>query len=116
LILDGTQLAAGNVNRNIPGLEVTFDADLLRPGGSVVPAGRNLAAAFDIAGSEIDAEGRVRVTADWVVGGALRLAPNQDSVTITAKVTDTLGRTGVARSHLRVSPAPTGQALTPEPR
>jgi hypothetical protein len=116
LILDASQLAAGGVNRNYPGLEVTFDADLVRPGGSVVPAGRNLAPAFDIAGSEIDAQGRVRVTTDWVVGGALRLAANQDSVTITAKVTDTLGRTGVARSQFRVSPAPTGQALTPEPR
>jgi hypothetical protein len=116
LILDAAQLATGGVNRNYPGLEVTFDVDLLRPGGSVVPAGRNLAPAFDIAGSELDAGGRVRVTADWVVGGALRLAPNQDSVTITAKVTDTLGRTGVARSRFRVSPAPNGQTLTPDPQ
>ena len=116
LILDATQLAAGGVNRNYPGLELTFDADLVRPGGSVVPAGRNLASAFDIAGSEIDAAGHVRVTADWVVGGALRLAANQDSVTITAKVTDTLGRTGVAQSRFRVSASPSGQTLTPDPR
>src|SRR5262249_6088270 len=116
LILDATQLAAGNVNRNYPGLEVTFDAELVRPGGAVVPAGRNLAAAFDIAGSEIEASGRVRVTADWVVGGALRLAPNQDEVTVTAKVTDTLGRTGVAQSRFRVSSAPNGQTLTPDPQ
>jgi len=116
LILDPTQLAAGGPNRNYPGLEVTFDVDLVRPGGSVVPAGRNLAPAFDIAGSEIDASGRVRVTADWVVGGALRLLANQDGVTITAKVTDTLGRTGVTRSHFRVSQAVSGQTLTQDPK
>ena len=116
LILDATQLAAGAANRNYPGLEVTFDADLVRPGGAVVPAGRNLAAAFDIAGSEVDANGLVRVTADWVVGGALRLAANQHAVTITAKVTDTLGRTGVAQSRFRVSASPSGQTLTPDPR
>jgi hypothetical protein len=116
LIFDPTQLAAGNPNRNYPGLEVTFSADLLRPGGSVVPAGRNLAAAFDVAGSEVDAEGRIRVTADWVVGGSLRLRPGQRTVTVTAKVTDTLGRTGVTHADFTVSGAPDGQRLTLDPQ
>jgi hypothetical protein len=115
LIFDPTQLAAGGRNRNYPGLEVTFSVDLLRPGGSIVPAGRNLAAAFDVAGSEIDATGRVRVTADWVVGGSLLLPPGQQTVTVTAKVTDTLGRTGVTHADFGVSGAPNGQRLTLDP-
>jgi hypothetical protein len=76
----------------------------------------NLAPLFDVAGSEIDANGRVRITADWVVGASLLVPQDQDTVTITAKVTDTRGRTGVTQNILTVSQAQSGQILTPNPQ
>jgi hypothetical protein len=121
LIFDPSQIpnpttgAQGGQNRNFPGLELTFDVPLRQANGNVVPAGVNLAPLFDIAGSEIDASGRVRVTADWVVGASLIVPQDKKTVTITAKVTDTLGRTGVTRSAFTVSQAQSGQLLTPQP-
>jgi len=76
----------------------------------------NLAPLFNIAGSEIDANGRVRVTADWVVGTALLVPADGKTVTITARVTDTFGRTGVTRSIVTISQAQSGQTLTPNPQ
>src|SRR5215813_11557889 len=97
--------AVAGANRNFPGLEVTFSVPLRQGNGNVVPAGVNLAPLFDVAGSEIDAKGRIRVTADWVVGASLLVPQDQETVTITARVTDTLGRTGVAQSVLAISQA-----------
>src|SRR5215510_8060168 len=108
--------AVAGPNRNFPGLEVTFSVPLRQANGNVVPAGVNLAPLFDVAGSEIDSNGRVRVTADWVVGAALLVPQGQETVTITAKVTDTLGRTGVTQSVLAISQAQSGQLLTPNPQ
>jgi hypothetical protein len=51
-----------------------------------------------------------------VVGGALLVPQNQQTVTITAKVTDTLGRTGVARNVFTISKSQSGQSLTPSPQ
>jgi hypothetical protein len=122
LILDPAQIpnaatgAVGGPNRNFPGLEVTFSVPLRQGNGNVVPAGVNLAPLFDIAGSEIDAHGRVRVTTDWVVGAALLVPQGQELVTITAKVTDTFGRTGVARNVVTISQTQNGQILTPNPQ
>lgn len=103
-------------NRNFPGLELTFSVPLRQGNGNVVPAGVNLAPLFDVAGSEIDAAGRVRVTADWVVGASLLVPQDQKTVTITAKVTDTLGRTGVTQNVLAISQSQSGQILTPNPQ
>ena len=103
---DGHRLTAeddplsGGPTRNFPGLDVTFSVPVLQANGNVVPSGTNLAPLFNIAGSEIDANGRVRVTADWVVGTGLLLPAGEKTVTITAKVTDTLGRTGVTRNSV----------------
>ena len=121
LILDPSRIpnpttgAVAGPNRNFPGLEVTFSVPLRQANGNVVPAGVNLAPLFDVAGSEIDAQGRVRVTTDWVVGAALLVPAGQQTVTITAKVTDTLGRTGVTQNILNISQAQNGQLLTPNP-
>jgi len=41
---------------------------------------------------------------------------DQKTVTITAKVTDTLGRTGVTRSIVNISQSQSGQTLTPNPQ
>jgi len=122
LIADGSQIpnpntgATGGPNRNFPSLELTFSAPVRQANGNIVPAGVNLAPLFNIAGSEIDANGRVRVTADWVVGTALLLPADENTVTITAKVTDTFGRTGVARNIVTVSRSRSGQDLTPNPQ
>jgi len=74
---------------------VTFNVPLRQPNGNVVPAGANLAGLFDVAGSELDASGAVRTTADWVIGGSLVVPPGQRSVTINASVT---GRERARRS------------------
>jgi len=122
LIADGSQIpnpttgAAGGPNRNFPGLDVTFSVPVRQANGNIVPASVNVAPLFNIAGSEIDANGRVRVTADWVVGTALLVPADEKTVTITAKVTDTLGRTGVTRNIVTISQSQSGQNLTPNPQ
>src|SRR5262249_31626727 len=89
LIFDPSQIpnvAAGTpsgLNRNFPGLTVTLDVALRQGNGNVIPAGVNLAPLFDVAGSEIDASGAVRTTADWVVGAALLVPAGKQNVTIT---------------------------------
>lgn len=121
LILDPTQIpnaatqTPAGPNRNYPGLVVTFDVPLRQPNGNVVPAGTNLAPLFDIVGSELDASGAVRVTADWVIGGSLVVPAGKETVTITSSVTDNFGRKGSTRSILAISPAVSGQDLTPAP-
>jgi hypothetical protein len=116
LIADPSQIPKGGPNRNYPGLELTFSAPIRQANGNIVPAGVNLAPLFNIAGSEIDANGRIRVTADWVVGTALQVPAGEKTVTITAKVTDTLGRTGITRNIVTISQAQSGQNLTPNPQ
>lgn len=120
VILDGEQIQnpavnpTGGPNRNYPGLTVTFDVPLRQPNGNLVPAGANLAPIFNIAGSERDGAG-VLTTADWVVGGSLELPAGQDTVTVTARVTDNAGRTGSVRQVVGISSVANGQDLTPAP-
>ncbi len=121
LIFDPTQIAnpktgtTAGPNRNYPGLSLTFDVPLRQPNGKVVAAGANLAPLFDIAGSEVDASGSIRTTADWVVGGSLMVPDGKSIVTITAKVTDNAGRTGTVRSIVGISQTVSGQTLTAAP-
>lgn len=120
-IFDPTKIAnprAGTVagpNSFYPGLELTFDVPLIQPNGNRVAAGANLAPLFDVAGSEVDADGVVRTTADWVVGGSLELAPGKRSVTITARVTDNAGKTTTVRQSVGLSATDNGQDLTDTP-
>jgi len=121
LIVDGSQIQNPNThpgngtNRNYPGLNVTFDVPLRQPNGNVVPAGSNLAPIFNIAGSEVDADGFVVTTADWVVGGSLVLPPGKRSVTITARVTDNANHTRSVSQVVGISSVENGQNLTPTP-
>lgn len=92
---------------------MTFNVPLRQPNGNIIPPGANLAGIFDIAGSEIDASGAVRTTADWVVGGSLVVPAGQRSVTINASVTDNAGRTGATKAIVALSQATSGQDLTP---
>jgi hypothetical protein len=117
LIRDGTQFANFGANRNFPGLSFTFDVDFRRGNGAIVPAGKNLAPAFDIAGTVLDHRGNgdVTTTASWVAGGSFILPEGQTSVTVTARVTDNAGRTGSASHTFDVSSVAEGQLLTPRP-
>ena len=121
LIFDPTQIAntrtgtTAGPNRNYPGLSLTFDVPLRQPNGNIVQAGVNLAPLFDVAGSEVDASGSIRTTADWVVGGSLMVPEGKKSITITAKVTDNAGRTGTARSFVGITQTVSGQTLTSAP-
>jgi len=102
-------------NSNYPGLFLAFDVPLRQPNGNLVPAGTNLAPIFDIAGSELDTDGSVRTTADWVVGGSLELPAGKSTVTITARVTDNDGKTGGVTQVVGVSAVEDGQDLTANP-
>ena len=119
LIRDGSQFgtAAGR-NRNLPGLEFTFDVDFRRGNGAIVPAGTNLAPAFDIAGSTLDHRGNggVTTTASWVTGGSFRVPAGKTSITVTARVTDNAGKTGSVSRTFAISPVGDGQLLTPQPQ
>ncbi len=113
-ILDAGAIATAGPNRNFPGLVLTFDAALRQPNGNLIPAGQNLAPLFNVAGSQSTHRG-VLTTADWVVGGSLELPEGQDTLTVTATVTDAAGRTGSDRSRFGISDTVDGQALTPAP-
>ena len=117
LIRDGGQFAVAGANRNFPGFEFTFDVDFRRANGAIVPAGQNLAPAFDIAGSTLDhrGNGRVTTTASWVVGGSFLLPAGKTSVTVTTRVTDNAGKTGSASRTFAISQVGDGQQLTPQP-
>jgi hypothetical protein len=117
LIRDGGQFASFAENRNFPGLSLTFDVDFRRGNGAIVPAGKNLAPAFDIAGSVLDhrGNGRVTTTASWVAGGSFILPEGKTSVTATARVTDNAGKSGSVTRTFQVSPTVEGQLLTPAP-
>ena len=117
LIRDGGQFTVAGPNRNFPGLVFTFDVDFRRANGVIVPAGQNLAPAFDIAGSTVDhrGNGQVTTTASWVAGGSFKLPPGKTTVTVTARVTDNAGKTGSVSRSFAVSPVANGQLLTPQP-
>jgi len=117
LIRDPTQFASAGGNRNFPGLVFTFDVGFRRGNGAFVPAGQNLAPAFDIAGSTLDhrGNGRVTTTASWVAGGRFVMPEGKTTVTVTARVTDNAGKTGSVSRTFAVSPVANGQLLTPQP-
>ncbi|MFE6946671.1 hypothetical protein [Streptomyces chartreusis] len=114
-IVDGTQIAAKGPNRNIPGLEFTFDVDLRQPNGNLVPAGQNLAPLFNTAGSSIGRDGAVHTSLGWTVGGAIPVPNGKDTMTMTAKVTDNKGATTITHQTVDISSAISGQDLTPAP-
>jgi len=114
-IVDPTQIKANGPNRHAPGLFFSFDVPLKQPNGNVLPAGQNLAPLFNVAGSAVAPGGAVRTTFDWVVGGSLLLADGQSSLTMTARVTDRSGATSTTTRRVGISPATSGQQLTPQP-
>lgn len=105
----------GSPNPNFPDLVVTFDVDLINPDGGVIPAYTNLAARFNVAGTDDTPGPGVTIWAGWQVLESL--PPDVQSFTIRAAVTDDAGRTASDRVKLAVNRdgAPFGQALTPDP-
>lgn len=102
-------------NPDFPGLSVTMDNNLTKPDGGVIPAGTNLAALFNIAGTDDTPGPGVTVWAGWHVLESL--APGTRRVTVRVAVTDDARRTGATVRTFRVSDAsgPSAQALTPAP-
>ena len=114
-IVDPTQIKAGGPNRNAPGLFFSFDAALRQPNGNLIPAGQNLAPLFNVAGSTVTPSGAIHTTFDWVVGGSLVLPTGQDTLTMTARVTDIAGGASITTRRVSISPVTSGQDLTPQP-
>lgn len=100
-ILDGSQIAANGPNRNLPGLQFSFDVPLKQPNGNTVPACQNLAPLFNSVGSERALHG-VRTSAGWVVGGSLVVPAGKKTVRAVACWTESAGRTGSASSTFGV--------------
>lgn len=108
----------GSPNPNIPGLTVVFDTDLVKPDGGIIPRNTNLAALFNIAGTDDTPGGGVTVWLGWHVLESLRPGLNSSRpLTITVSITDTAGR--IASDSVRLQRqrfgATSGQALTPAP-
>lgn len=105
----------GSANPNMPSLKVTFDCDLVKPDGGIIPKNTNLAALFNIAGTDDTPGPGVTIWTAWHV---LESIPDGISqFTITVSITDKAGKTGTDKIILNVASgtgiATSGQALTP---
>ncbi len=105
----------GSPNPNIPGLTVTFDTDLIKPDGGVIPRHTNLASLFNIAGTDDTPGAGVTLWVGWHVLESL--PEGVDRFTISVSVRDGEGRTGADKLTLKVARGAngeaSGQALTP---
>jgi hypothetical protein len=92
---------------------VTFDKDLIKPDGTIIPKDTNLASLFNIAGSDDSAGPGVTLWAGWHV---LESFPEgTDKVAISASVTDKAGRVATDRVTFAILPGRnSGQSLTPQ--
>ena len=108
------ELNQGARNPDVPGLFVFFDHPLTTPDGQVLPAFNNVAAAFNIAGSD-DTPGKGITT--WLGWHVLESLPESaKNVTMTVAFVDRAGRVAFDQVKLNVADNGTsGQALTPAP-
>jgi len=108
------QLLKNQRNPDVPGLFVFFDAPLIMPDGTVMPAFSNFASAFNVTGSD-DTPGAGRTT--WLGWHVLESLPaNVRNVTLTVAFVDAAGRASYDQVHLGVDRTKSsGQALTPAP-
>ncbi len=117
-VKEGSSFSPGSIpgpNPSFPGLVFTFDSDFITPSGDVLPAGTNLAALFQFAGSEITRGGAVATTFMWFVGGSI--PANVPRLTMTAEITDSVGFRSVGKQSLTVGVLPgiSGGDLTVNP-
>lgn len=104
----------GRPSASLPTLVVSLDQDLIKPDGTIIAKDTNLASLFNIAGSD-DSDGPgITLWAGWHVLESF--AAGTDKVTITASVTDTMGRVATDRVAFSVlTGQASGQSLTPKP-
>ena len=103
----------GNPNPKFPGLTVTFDTDLIKPDGSIIPRNTNLAALFNVAGTDDTPGAGITLWTGWHVLESL--PEGAKTVTITASVRDLSGRVATDKVTYNVSQtAGSGQGLTPQ--
>ena len=100
----------GSANPKFPGLTVTFDTDLIKPDGGIIPHNTNLAALFNIAGTDDTPGPGITLWTGWHVLESL--PKDVTTLTITASVRDSSGRVATDRVAYNVV-AGSGQALTP---
>lgn len=103
----------GKPNPNLPTLQVTFDADLIKPDGTIIAAGTNLAPLFNIAGSDDTPGAGVTLWAGWHVLESFR--EETKVVTIKASITDKSGRVATDIVNYKLLDGHvSGQGLTPK--
>ena len=103
----------GKANPNMPTLVVTFDADLIKPDGTIIPKGTNLASLFNIAGVDDTPGAGITLWTGWHVLESFR--DETKAVTISASIADKSGR--VATDHVTynlLAGRSSGQSLTPK--
>ena len=103
----------GNPNPKFPGLSVTFDTDLIKPDGGIIARNTNLAALFNIAGTDDTPGAGITLWTGWHVLESL--PQDVSTVTITASVRDVSGRVATDKVTYNVLPgSASGQLLTPQ--
>lgn len=92
-------------NPNFPTFTFTYDLPLITPSGAVIPAGTNLAALFQFAGSTGLADGFLEETTFvWFVGGSVPREAR--TLTMTARIADMFGRQAAGETSLTVELVP----------
>lgn len=103
----------GSANPKFPGLTVSFDTDLIKPDGGIIPRNTNLAALFNVAGTDDTPGAGITLWTGWHVLESL--PQGVTAVTITASGKDASGRVATDKVTYNVLPGSTsGQSLTPQ--
>ena len=94
-----------------------FDCDLVKPDGGIIPKRTNLAALFNIAGTDDTPGAGVTIWAGWHVLESIPEDVNQFTISVAVK--DRAGREDFDQMKVQVTTgakiAESGQALTPAP-
>ncbi|THF68351.1 hypothetical protein E7T06_16970 [Deinococcus sp. Arct2-2] len=105
----------GQANPDFPDLTVSADVDLIKPDGGVIARGTNLAALFNVAGTDDTPGPGVTVWAGWHVLESLPAGVS--ALTLTASVKDDAGRVSQDKVtvQVRAGARTAGQELTLAP-
>lgn len=106
----------GQPNPEFPGLYVFIDKDFVTPAGTIIERNTNLAALFNVAGTDDTPGPGVTVWAGWHVLESF--LPRASSFRLTAAIIDNAGRIGFDEIDVRISRVEgrtSAQALTPSP-